>query len=190
MQEIYCNEIIARALKVAARCHQGDSRKESKTPYIVHPVEVAMILQNHFDDEELIAAGLLHDTLEDTGLTKEELRKLFNDRIVRLVLGASERLENLEKTPWKKRKKHTIESVKDAEQDIKYLVCADKLANIRSMIRDKKSLGDRLWDKFNAGYDCQKWYYHNMTASLKALEGKKIYQEFTEAVSYLFEDDC
>jgi len=188
MQEIYCNEIIARALEVAARCHQGDSRKESKTPYIVHPVEVAMILQNHFDDEELIAAGLLHDTLEDTGLIEEELRKFFNNRIARLVLGASERLENREETPWQERKKHTIESVIDAAQDVKYLVCADKLANMRSMIRDKKRLGDKLWDKFNAGYDCQKWYYRSMAASLKDLEGKKIYQEFTEAVSYLFQD--
>jgi len=188
MQEIYCNEIIARALEVAARCHRGDNRKESKTPYIVHPVEVAMILQKHCCDEELIAAGLLHDTLEDTELSEEDLRKTFNDRITRLVLGASEKLENREKTPWKERKKHTIESVKKADQRVKYLVCADKLSNIRSMLREKEHSGDKLWDKFNAGYRWQKWYYRNMVESLKDLEGEKIYQEFKEAVSFLFAD--
>src|SRR6056297_280460 len=102
------SELIAKALRIAALYHKGQNRKGKEIPYIVHPVEVAMILQRNKMDDELIAAALLHDTLEDTELEENDLQEMFNDRITELVLGATEPLKNRDNIPWEERKEHTI----------------------------------------------------------------------------------
>ncbi|MCT4566012.1 MAG: HD domain-containing protein [Maledivibacter sp.] len=180
------NYLINKAIEEAAKAHSTQYRKVTKIPYIVHPFEVALILQENSASEEVIAAGILHDTLEDTELTKEEIRDIFGDRILELVLGASEELDDRENTPWHDRKLHTIEHLKNAPRDVKMIACADKLSNIRSMIKGYDDMGDRLWDRFNAPYGKQKWYYHSLVDSLKELQEFKMYSQFKEAVNYLF----
>jgi (p)ppGpp synthase/HD superfamily hydrolase len=190
--ELNTNKLVAKALEVAARAHYGDMRKgkEEDVPYIVHPVEVAMILQENGIEEDVIAAALLHDTLEDTELTEKDLKDIFNDRIAELVIGASEKLEDRDNTPWEERKEHTINYLKTINDiDIKYIACADKLANIRSMIRDYDEIGDELWSIFNRGYEKQKWYYESLVESLAQLKGAKMYEQFKLAVKYLFSQE-
>ncbi len=181
--------LVIRALELAARAHQGGTRKGNLSlPYIVHPVEVAMILQENGMNEEIIAAGLLHDTLEDTKITREELKNYFGERILNLVIGASEKLENRDNTCWEKRKKHTVNYLKDASMAVKYVACADKLSNIKSMIRDYDVIKDELWQRFNRGYEKQKWYYQSLVESLKDLEGLKMYDQFKDCVEELFQN--
>ena len=139
--------MIRKALEFAAVYHKEGVRKGSNVPYIVHPFEVALILQENGMEERIIAAGLLHDTLEDTELTTEQIRQEFGDDILQLVLGASEELEAREETLWEERKKHTIEYLKTAPIDVKYIVCADKLSNIRSMLVDHEKKGEKFWEK-------------------------------------------
>ncbi|MCK8826072.1 HD domain-containing protein [Fuchsiella alkaliacetigena] len=93
-------------------------------------MEATMILQQNIDDEELIAATLLHDILEDTELEEEDLREIFNDRIADLVLGASEKLKDRDNKPWKIRKQHTIDYLKTADTEVQYIACADKLMSL------------------------------------------------------------
>ncbi|RKD21647.1 metal-dependent phosphohydrolase [Caminicella sporogenes] len=174
------------AIKVAAKAHDGHRRKASDIPYIVHPFEVALILQKNGASDEVIAAGILHDTLEDTDLTEDDIKNIFGEKILNLVLRASEELYNRENRPWEDRKKHTIDYSKKAPLEVKLLICADKLSNIRSMIKDYKKMGEKLWDKFNAPYDKQKWYYKSLVKSLKELDGYEMYEEFKEAVEELF----
>lgn len=181
------SDLVSKALKIAAIAHEKCHRKGTEIPYIVHPVEVAMILQKSGLSDTIVAAGLLHDTLEDTELTKEYIKKEFGDEILRLVLGASEKLENRKNTPWIDRKKHTIEYLKNAELDIKILACADKLSNIKSMIREYEVRGDEMWSKFTTDKkEDHKWYYKGLVDSLKSLEDYDIYMEFKYAVNYLF----
>ena len=181
------NKLIAEALKVAAKAHRDGYRKGgTQIPYIVHPVEVAFTLQENDMPDKIIAAGLLHDTLEDTDIKKEDLQSLFGSEIANLVIGASEKLENRDDTSWEERKQHTINHLKEAELDIKYIACADKLSNIRSMIRDYDKIKDELWSRFNRGYEKQKWYYTNLIDSLNDLEGIKMFEQFKLAVNYLF----
>ena len=85
--------MIRKALEYAAVYHKEGVRKGSNVPYIVHPFEVALILQENGMEEKIIVAGLLHDTLEDTELTAEQLKEEFGEDILQLVLGASEVLE-------------------------------------------------------------------------------------------------
>lgn len=185
--ELKKNQLIANALEFAAKAHKGHNRKgRNEIPYIVHPVEVALILQKNEMADYIIAAGLLHDTLEDTSLKVDELIDRFGKEIAGLVIDASERLENRENIPWEKRKEYTIKHLKNAELKVKYIACADKLSNTRSMIRDYDLIGDALWDRFKRGYDKQNWYYSNLMNSLGELEGLKMYGQFQKAVKYLF----
>jgi len=182
------SKLIIKALEYSAVKHRGYNRKGGDIPYIVHPVEVAMILKENFLTEEVIVAGLLHDLLEDTEVSKEEIREEFGEDILKLVVGASEKLENREDQSWQERKNHTVDFLKnEACFKIRVISCADKLSNIKSMIRDlEDEEAKTFWNKFNAGREKQKWYYESLMESLKELEGMKMYEEFKAAVNKLF----
>ncbi|MCF8000635.1 MAG: HD domain-containing protein [Halanaerobiales bacterium] len=185
--ELKKNKLIADAIEIAVKAHHGGTRKGGDNlPYIIHPIEVALTLQKNEMSDAIIAAGLLHDTLEDTYITVDDLMDEFGEKITNLVIGASEELENRENTSWEQRKEYTVKHLKNVDLDIKYIACADKLSNIRSMIRDHDKIGDDLWERFNRGYDKQKWYYENLVISLKELEDLNMYEQFKEAVYYLF----
>ncbi|MEI0739436.1 HD domain-containing protein [Paenibacillus sp. JTLBN-2024] len=138
-------------------------QKGSEIPYISHPFGVAMILLEAQCKEEVVMAGLLHDTLEDTDTTDEDIRSRFGEEVLRLVQGASEPDKSLS---WEARKEHTLEFLKSADLSTRQLSCADKLHNLRSVRRDFADLGDEVWNKFKRGYDKQKWYYVNLVESL------------------------
>lgn len=179
-------DLINKAIEVSAKSHEGHYRKASDVPYIVHPFEVAMILQENNAEDYVVAAGILHDTLEDTDLTKEKIEKLFGREVLNLVLGASEELEGRDDRPWQERKEHTISHARKASLEEKLIVCADKLSNIRSMIRNHKVVGNELWERFNAPYSRQKWYYESLVKSLRELKNYKMYDEFKRNVEKLF----
>ena len=179
------NELEIKALEFAAINHKGKTRKGTNTPYIVHPVEVAMILKESYFEKEIVAAGFLHDLLEDTGVTKEELKLEFGEEILRLVVGASEELENRENSCWKKRKKHTVDFLKEkADFKVKAITCADKLSNARSILRECET--EDFWDRFNADKKDQQWYHESLVESLEDLDGMKMFNEFKSAVNQIF----
>lgn len=183
------NDLIAGAMEFAAEAHAGHMRKATNIPYIVHPFETAMILKENGMTEEVMAAGLLHDVLEDTGVSPEDIKVRFGEEILELVIGASERLENRDNTSWKERKAHTVDYLKkEASFQVKAIACADKLSNIRSMLRNIDKTEDKavFWNRFNAGKEKQEWYFNSLLDSLGELEGLKMYQEFVEAVDVLF----
>jgi (p)ppGpp synthase/HD superfamily hydrolase len=104
-----------------------------------------------------------------------------------LVIGASEVLEDRENTSWKERKRHTIIYLLNAPFEVKIVSCADKLSNIRSMIKDDTTHGGKLWERFNAGFEDQKWYYTELVKSLAELKDYEMYIEFKRNVNQLFE---
>ena len=185
---MFKNKLVIRALEYAALNHKGDTRKGSEIPYIVHPFEVAMILKENALTEEVIAAGLLHDLLEDTKVKEADIKKKFGEEILELVIGASEKLEGRENRSWKKRKEHTVNYLKnEANFKVKAIACADKLSNIRSMLRNLDRVDkETFWAKFNAGQEDQKWYYQSLVRSLKDLEGMEMYREFKLSVANVF----
>ena len=118
--------IVEKAFQFALKKHEGQVRKGTNIPYITHPFAVAMILKHHNYSDEVVAAGLLHDVLEDTTATVAELR-VFGSTVLELVQGASEADTSLS---WEERKQARFRSyLKSAEQ---LAAAADKLHNIRS----------------------------------------------------------
>ena len=168
------------AIIYATRQHEGTTRKQSVIPYILHPLEALLLLTEMDADLNLMMAGVLHDTVEDTDATCEEIRELFGEDVAELV---SAHTEDKSKT-WKERKTHTIEELATADVRMKKLVLADKLANLRSMDRDYQKVGEHLWDRFNAPKESQAWYYHGIIQGLNELaereETAPIYQEMVE----------
>ena len=112
-----------KALIFAIKAHNGQIRKnEPDKPMIFHPINVGNILREYGFDENVISAGYLHDVVEDTKYTNEDIKKEFGDDIASLVYGASE----IDKTlSWEERKKHTIESIKDLDIRHKAVICAE-----------------------------------------------------------------
>ncbi|MFP4370887.1 MAG: HD domain-containing protein [Halanaerobium sp.] len=184
---MFANKLIARAMEYAAQAHRGGTRKGGDVPYIVHPFEVAMILKENAFEDRVVAAGLLHDLLEDTEVTKTDLKEEFGEEILELVLAASEKLKGREERSWNKRKNQTIIYLKEEASFInKAVACADKLSNARSILRDFEKEPDDFWQRFSAPKNKQQWYYESLVDSLKELEGLKMYGEFKEVVAEIF----
>ncbi|MEH7503952.1 HD domain-containing protein [Neobacillus drentensis] len=175
--------IVEKALQVASKSHRKQCRKNTDIPYITHPVTVGMMLMKAGYDEDIIAAGILHDTVEDTDLTLNDIEREFGPRIARIVEGCSEPNKSL---PWKERKEHTIEFLKTAPEEIRVVACADKLHNIRSIIKDYELQGDAVWERFNAGKEHQAWYYKNIVESLGQISSFPLLKELQTEVELLF----
>lgn len=178
-------DIVEKALQLASKSHEGQYRKNTDIPYITHPVAVGMLLVKNGYSEEIVASGILHDTVEDTELTLEDIKREFGTKIAEIVEGSSEPDKSL---PWKDRKEHTIEYLKGASEEIRIVVCADKLHNIRSIIRDYEIVGEEVWARFNAGKEQQKWYYTNIVESLGSQSTFDLLTELRNEVNRLFRE--
>ena len=155
--------IIDQAIIFAASAHKDQTRKSTDIPYITHPFAVGMLLQKAKCSDEVIAAGILHDTLEDTSTTYEELAEQFGTKVANLVRSASEQDKSL---PWIKRKQHTIDSLKDAYLEEIQVITADKLHNLKSIQADLVKNGEKTWERFNRGKREQRWYYSSIVKEL------------------------
>lgn len=176
-------DLIEKALQTAAQAHAKQFRKGTKIPYITHPVAVGMILLKAGYNDSLVAAGILHDTVEDTEVTLMDIEREFGTAIAGIVDGCSEPDKSLS---WQQRKEHTIDFLKSASSDIRAVACADKLHNIRSIINDYNQYGEEIWTRFNAGKEKQKWYYSTIVASLKYTNSFPLADELETEVKRLF----
>lgn len=175
--------LIDKAIRRAATAHDGQFRKASKLPYISHPFAVGMILAQHGCTEAVIAAGILHDTVEDTDVTLEQIEAEFGSEVAALVAGASEPDKSLS---WEERKTQTIDYLKTATLPVRQVVCADKLHNASSILADLRAEGEQVWDRFNRGKQEQHWYYTNIVASLKENGSFAMVDELEQVVGELF----
>jgi hypothetical protein len=166
-------------------------------PYIVHPLDVASTLMKNNAPERVVIAGLLHDVVEDEDYTLSDIRDKFGEEVATLVDGASEPEELInahggKSKTWPERKAHTIDFIKTADRDMKLLSCADKLANIRAIIRDYDMLGDGVWDIFNASKDSVAWYYISMLDAFgngdEGIRDMPAFKEFGKCVGEMFGD--
>jgi (p)ppGpp synthase/HD superfamily hydrolase len=179
--------MIDLAIEVAAKAHQNQVRKGTDIPYITHPLAVGIILAKAGCSDEVIVAGILHDTLEDTPTTPDYIQETFGPRVASIVKGASEPDRSL---TWEDRKRHTIKYLKTAPLEIRLVACADKLHNMRTIASDYVEIGETLWERFNRGKDAQKWYYQGLVQALRDDSADEAYQilhrEFAQEVSKVF----
>ena len=180
--------LLDKAVAFAATAHRGQVRKGTNIPYISHPYAVGLILQGAGCREEVVSAGILHDLLEDTDVTLEQIRKEFGPVVAAIVEGCSEPGHN--ELPWETRKEHTITYLKTAPLEVRLVACADKLHNVRSMLVDYSLVGEELWKRFKRDREKQEWYYRSLTASLGSKldspELEKVFRKYEASVEELF----
>lgn len=156
--------LIEHAIRVAARAHRHDLRKGSDIPYLSHSASVALLLERvGISDDQILAAALLHDVVEDTAVTLEDLARDFPPTVVELVSGLSERkLDELGNSrPWRDRKTEHLAVVEAASFGVRAIVLADKLHNLGTMVFDIEQ-GEPIWERFNASRDDILWYQQAM----------------------------
>lgn len=182
--------LIDRALRFAVSAHSGQVRKKSGLPFILHPLEAASIVGSMTNDEAVIAAAVLHDTVEDAGVTPEELRERFGDRVTDLVLSETEekRADLPPAETWRIRKEESLRVLRASDDDgVRMLWLGDKLSNVRSFYRDYLTQGDSLWNAFHQNDPAaQAWYYRSIAECLSPLSDHLAYREYVHLVEAIF----
>lgn len=182
-------DILDEAIIYAVNAHKGAERRGKGFPYIVHPMEAVAIVATMTADQELLAAAALHDTVEDTDVTVEDIEAKFGKRIAALVAAESdEYIEGVsEEDSWHYRKQAAIDRIAGAAPDIKIVAMGDKLSNMRAIARDYDEIGDELWQRFHTtDPKDHEWHYRGLAASLSDLSDTVAYKEFAALIDHVF----
>ncbi len=187
-------ELLDRAILFAVKAHAGTERRGKGFPYIIHPLEAVEIVATITTDQELLAAAALHDVIEDTDCTVDEIRAEFGDRVARLVANESDAPiaegEN-EADTWRARKQAALDRLRNADRDTKIVTIGDKLSNMRAMARDYDEIGDKLWNRFHeTDPKAHAWRYRALSQALSSLNDTAAYKEFDRLVEEVFTKAC
>ena len=181
--------LLDRAIIFAVRAHAGTERRGKGFPYIVHPMEAVEIVATMTPDQELLAAAALHDVVEDTDVTTEQIREEFGDRVASFVAAESDephqRPDSVEN--WRMRKQAAIDRIACASHDAKMVALGDKLSNMRAIARDYAQQGDQLWNLFHAkDRKDHEWHYRGLADALSELRDTFAYKEFETLINQVF----
>ena len=183
-------ELVTEAIIFAAKAHDGMRRKKSETPYVLHPMEAAVIVGTMSDDQNLIAAAALHDVVEDAGISMDEIEQRFGKRVRQLVECETEnkREDMPPEATWQVRKGESLQVLKNAEDPAVLMVwLGDKLANMRAIYRDWKVEGDALWQRFHqSDPSAQAWYYTTIAELTKPLAHTAAWEEYKTLTDLVF----
>ena len=183
-------ELVSEAIAFAVKAHDGMRRKKSESPYILHPMEAAVIVGTMTDDQNLIAAAALHDVVEDAGITIEEVGARFGERVRELVASETEdkRAELPPSETWRVRKEESLAVLKNTDDVAVFMVwLGDKLANMRSIYRDWKVEGDAMWQRFNQNnVSEQAWYYRSIVRLTERLSHTSAWLEYKTLTELVF----
>jgi len=184
--------VLDEAIIFAVNAHSGYMRNGSKTPYILHPLEAAAIAATITEDERVMAAAVLHDVVEDTYVTIEDVQEKFGDYISRLVAAETENKREGEprEETWRIRKQETIDHLMyTPSREVKILTLGDKLSNMRAIYKDYKAVGNEVWLRFNQKDSSEHaWYYKAILEVTSDLHEYPAWQELRNLVTEMFGD--
>ncbi len=188
-------DLLDRAIIFAVKAHHNTERRGKGFPYIVHPMEAVEIVATITPDQQLLAAAALHDTIEDTDITVDDIRREFGDTIAELVHAESDQLNGElfdaqtgdEETTWHARKQAAIVRLRNASHEAKIVAMGDKLSNMRAIARDYAVKGDELWKIFHAKNKADhEWHYRGLASALDELSETFAYKEFVALINQVF----
>ena len=172
------------AILFATKAHDGQRRKTDNVAMIFHPFTVGMLLQRTGMSEDTVIAGILHDVVEDTKYTLDDIENIFGKNVRKIVDEVTED-KSLE---WKKRKEEAIEKVRNASIQGKMVECADKINNLESLYDLLQEKGAEVWKNFNKPYSEQKWYYTEMyQAVVDNAENNQFFERYKKILNKVFE---
>jgi GTP pyrophosphokinase len=176
-------ERLSRALDYAWQRHGQQVRKGTSVPYVAHLMAVcALVLEDGGNADEAVAA-LLHDVVEDTDATVEEVAREFGPVVAEIVAGCSD-TDALPKPPWRPRKEAYIAALADHSPSVRRVSLADKLHNARAILLDYREIGNDLWRRFHPDAD-QLWYYRSLVEAFRATTDSPLVDELDRVVGEL-----
>ena len=182
--------MIDEAILFAAKAHQNEVRKGNGQSYIFHPVEVLSLVSLMSKDVEVLCAAVLHDTVEDTDVTIEEIKETFGSRVADLVSYESEdKRDNINKEQtWKERKREAIDLMAKSKDIGAKMVClADKVSNLRSLHLGLLDKGEDFWQVFNMKDPLMHYWYHDeLRRVLSDLCDYSVYKEYCFLIDTIF----
>lgn len=188
------NQRYIDALGWAAELHRRQWRKGKAVPYISHLIAVSALVWEDGGDEEQAIAALLHDAIEDAGVTEGLIASRFGARVAQIVAHctdtSAEASANGKKEPWLLRKTRYIAHLQSAPLDSLLVSAADKAHNARDMVLDARR-DPGMWTKFNAGLEGSAWYLHSLHLTFsRRLEGSRSVQFLGESVQEILHSDA
>ena len=184
------SNIFEKAVAFALKAHEGQLRKDGSV-YILHPLEVAAIVGTMTNDLEILSAAVLHDTVEDTSVTAQDILDNFGERIAELVAHETEdkRPHMTPSDSWKIRKEESLAVLKNACIETKMLWIGDKLSNVRSLARDFDKMGIAVFERFNEKDPKEQYWYHaTILEYTKELSEYHAYKEYEKLVHHVFDN--
>ena len=182
--------MLDKAIDFAFEAHKGICRKGSSQPYIFHPLEVLSLVSTMTQDDDILCAAVLHDTVEDTPVTLDDVRREFGDKIAGLVDMETEnkRGQKNKEATWMDRKKEAIEALRErASLGSKMVALADKVSNLRSFHMGLLKQGDEFWNLFNQKNPLMHyWYFNELKDALSDLKEEPLYMEFCFLIDAVF----
>ena len=174
----------SQAFTYAQQKHGGQRRKSSRTPYISHLMAVSGLVLEAGADEDIAIAALLHDVVEDCGglPTLAEVLEQFGPVVAKIVEACSDNLGP--EMPWRERKELYLTHLRNAPPDVRLVMAADKLHNVRTIAATYREIGEATWDRFHGGREGSLWYYRTMARELSR-DNNRITQELERAVAEL-----
>ncbi|MGH9218298.1 MAG: HD domain-containing protein [Vicinamibacterales bacterium] len=175
----------------AHHVHQNQRRKGTGIPYIAHILGVAALAIEYGAGEDEAIGALLHDAAEDGGgeATLAEIRARFGDAVADIVLGCSDSLveDPEDKLPWRERKENYLAHLENASTSVCLVSAADKLHNVRSIMRDYREHGEDIWERFQGRRDGTLWYYETVADTLVRRYRTQLSRDLQDAVDELLE---
>lgn len=181
--------LLDRAIIFAVKAHAGTERRGKGFPYIVHPMEAVEIVATITPNQELLAAAALHDTVEDTDVTIEQIRAEFGERIASLVTSETDVVfeGRSESDSWHDRKQAAIDRLAKVSREAKIVALGDKLSNMRAIARDYAVQGDALWNLFHVNDPKEhEWHYRGLADALRELQDTFAFREFEMLINQVF----
>ena len=174
-----------RAALLAIAAHGGTEHRGKAFPYVIHPFEAVAIVSTITNDPEMLAAAVLHDTVEDTYVTLEQIEQEFGARVASLVRHETAPAGWM---PWREKRQIQVDTIRNAPRDSKIVAIGDKLSNLRAISNDYCMIGDELWKRFHApnGKTDIEWYYRGLADAFSDLAGTLPYEEFLTLLDKTF----
>ena len=170
--------LLERAVRIAVEAHKDQTRKGDGLPYITHPFMVALKLAKLNFSDEVIAAALVHDVLEDTDFGEANLRAELGDEVVNMVLSVT----NDDSLEWIDKKKKYVETVRAGNEGAKAVALSDKIHNLESLLIGHSEKGTSFWNNFNEGKDKKVWFELEVLKMLRETWDHPMLDEYEQLI--------
>ena len=183
----YLSSLFCQATRLAAQAHDGAFCMGTHLPYLFHAMETAQIVATMTEDEDILAAAVLHDVLSCAGVSEEEMRETVGGHVTSLVLTVGQ-MHKAEPGDMDhiQRQKQVDALLSERRVEVRKIVLGDTLSEVRLLQRRYQCLGEQVWEQYHCEREALGWYYQAVTDALQDLNTYPVWHELANTVWEVF----